>query len=75
MGPCPAISRSMSRMGDAKYASEMIPTKIKVNPTIEAALPDCPCCIGSLPGAGVVSETSPSWLACDSLHARPIEPD
>jgi hypothetical protein len=59
----------MSRIGDAKYASEMIPRKIKMNPTIEAALPGSPCCIGNLPGARGVSRTSLFALvilwACD----------
>jgi hypothetical protein len=60
----------MSRMGDAKYASEMIPRKIKMNPKIEAALPGTLRCIGNLPGERLGCRTSLFALvilwACDS---------
>jgi hypothetical protein len=49
--PGPMASRSMSRIGDAKYASEKISTANKITPTIDAALPSCSCSIDNLPDA------------------------
>jgi len=43
----------MRRIGDAKYASEKIPTATKMNPTIDATLPGCSCSIGKLPDAAL----------------------
>ena len=45
------VSRTKNRIGDAKYASEKIPTATKMTPTVDAALPGCSCSIGNLPDA------------------------
>jgi hypothetical protein len=58
----------MSRIGDAKYASDKIPAATKMDPTIDAALPYCSCSIGNLPDAAF--DAIFLWLQADRLIER-----
>jgi hypothetical protein len=62
------VSRNKSRIGDAKYAIEKIPTATKMNPTIDAALPGCSCSIGNLSGAAF--DAIFLWPQADPLIER-----